>query len=475
MKFRIHFIAGFFLLGFFSFVGFCENSFAAPPELASLEKTPLPRIHIPEIEKKTLKGGLRLLLLSDDETPVVQGTFYIRTGSLYEPADHLGLAMVTGQLLRMGGTKKLPPEAFNEALANLGAEVQSSIDREYGVVTFKCLKEDLPTVLSLVFQMLREPAFDEQRLQLVKRQLAEKLRRENDDPDEIARREFPKLIYGRDNPWARTPTVQSLSSISREDVEAFYRRFYYPDRMILAMAGDFLEKKVIQEIEQAVQGWGKAPEPLPRVPELEKTWDTGVYFIQKNIDQATLLLGHFGERRFNPDKFALILLNDILGGDVMGSRLGKRIRSTLGLAYGVYSHFGLQTDYGIFYVFAQTKAVSAKQVLQEIRDILTEVAKGDGLTEDELEEHKQEVVNSLFSQYEPRSMFVMEEARFEYLGYPPNYLKIFRDKIQKVSLADLQRVARKYLQPGKLKILFVGDVNKTGEIPDAQVLPLETF
>jgi zinc protease len=475
MKLRINSILIIFLFGFFSSLGFCKNSLGAPPIVNQLEKTPLPRIHMPAIQKETLDNGLRLLLLPDDETPVVEGTFYIRTGAIYEPADRLGLAMITGELLRIGGTKQLPPDAFDEALANLGAEVNSSIDREYGVVTFKCLAEDLPQVLSLVFQMLREPAFDSQRLALAKLQAVEKLRRENDQPDDIAQREFPKLIYGRDNPWARAPTTQTISAISREEVEAFYRRFYHPDRMILAMAGDFSKKQLTDEIQKATQDWSKASEPLPTVPEMQRNWGEGTYLIQKNFDQATLILGHYGERRFNPDKYALILLNDILGGDVLGSRLGKQIRSSLGLAYGVYSNFGLQTDYGIFYIFAQTKAVSTQQVLKEIHSILTEVAGAKTLTEDELEEHKQSVVNSLYSQYEPRSRFVMEEARFEYLGYPPNYLSIFRDKIQQVSLKDLQRVAQKYLHPGSLKVLVVGAAKKTGEIPGAQILPLEIF
>jgi zinc protease len=245
--------------------------------------------------------------------------------------------------------------------------------------------------------------------------------------------------------------------------------------MILAVAGDFSKKPLVDEIQKATQGWPKASEPLPTVPKMEQSWEEGTYFIQKNFDQATIVMGHYGERRFNPDKFALILLNDILGGDVLGSRLGRQIRSSLGLAYGVYSNFGLQTDYGIFYIFAQTKAASTQQVLKEIRAILTEVAEAKTLTQDELEEHKQSVVNSLYAQYEPRSRFVMEEARFEYLGYPPNYLKIFREKIQKVTLKDLQRVAKKYLRPGSLKVLVVGDVKKTGEISGAQPLPLESF
>ncbi|MDX1386319.1 MAG: insulinase family protein, partial [bacterium] len=206
---------------------------------------------------------------------------------------------------------------------------------------------------------------------------------------------------------------------------------------------------------------------------VKKTFESGVYLAPKNIDQTTLLVGHFGEKRFNPDKYALLLLNDIMGGNVMSSRLGRRIRSTLGLSYGIYSRFGLSTDYGVFYVFAQTKGPATQQVLSEIRRILKEISTGETLTEAELEEHKKSVVNSLFAEYEPKFNFVKDEARFEYFGYPPNYLEYFRKKIQKVSLAQLRRVAKKYLRPDALKVLVVGDEGKIGQLQGVQKLSLE--
>jgi zinc protease len=456
-----------------TFILFPSGTFGAPPIVKELESASSPDINVPHIEKKTLQNGFRVLMLPQNGIPMVRGYFFIRTGSVYEDPNHLGLANLTGQLLRTGGTKKLTSAQFNEALASIGAEVQAGINNEYGFVSFKCLSEDLPRVLDLIFQMLHAPAFEEKKLELIKSQMLESLRRQNDQPSEIGMREFPKLIYGKNSIWSRTPTMVSVRSLTRTDVEKFYKRFYYPNNMILAIAGDFSPKSLEKELNLHLKDWEKSPLPVPKLPPVKKTMEAGTFLAAKNIDQTTILVGHFGEKRFNPDKYALLLLNDILGGDVMSSRLGRRIRSTLGLSYGIYSRFGLSTDYGVFYVFAQTKGPATKQVISEIKKILTEISTGKTLTKEELEEHKKSVVNSLYAEYEPKFNFVKDEARFEYFGYPPNYLEYFRKKIQGVKLSQVRRAARKYLHPEALKVLIVGDEAKIGTLQGAKRISLE--
>ncbi|MDL1872372.1 insulinase family protein, partial [Deltaproteobacteria bacterium PRO3] len=216
----------------------------------------------------------------------------------------------------------------------------------------------------------------------------------------------------------------------------------------------------------------KATEPLPVPAPVEKRFSAGQTLIPKSADQATLLLGHFGDKRFNPDKFALMLLNDILGGEALVSRLGKRVRSTLGLAYGIYSRFGLETDYGVFYIMAQTQAKNAKRVLAESRRILEEIRRPGSVTQAELDFYKQSLLNSLYSEYEPRYNFAKDEARFAYYGYPPNYLELFRQNIEKVTLEDIQRVAEQYLKPEALQVLVVGDPKKIGPMPGARVMSI---
>ncbi len=467
-----HSIKNRLLLAVFSLFFLIPVMARSEPAWEALEKTPLPQIHVPPIDRTTLPNGLQVLMLQDSELPVVRGFLYVRTGSIYEPGDKLGLAAMTGELIRDGGTKHHTPEAVEAELASVGAEIDSDIGREYGLISFKCLKEDLPKVLGLVFEMLREPAFDPRKLELVRLQLLEALRRQNDDPAKTASREFPKLIYGKDNVWARSPSPESIKALTREDVEGFYKKYFFPDRLILALSGDFQEKPVLHTLEELTQGWAKATEPLPVIPPLEKHFSSGITLIPKQADQSTIMLGHFGDKRFNPDKYALLLFNDILGGESLVSRLGKQVRSTLGLAYGIYSRFGLETDYGIFSIMAQTQAKNSKQVLAESRRILAETRRPDSITEAELDFFKQSLLNSLYSEYEPKYNFAKDEARFTYLGYPPNYLETFRQNIEKVTLEDIRRVAQKYFNPDALQILVVGDPKAIGPLPGAKVQSL---
>lgn len=445
---------------------------AADAALADLEKTPLPKMSIPEIRRVTLPGGMRVLLLHDDELPVVRGYLYIRTGSVYEPADKIGLAELTGAMLRAGGTKKNSADAVDETLANMAAEVNSEIGREFGLVTFRSLREDLPAVLDLVMEMLKEPAFDPKKFELKRLQMLEQIRRQNDNPMDIANREFPKRIYGPDNIWARTPTAATLQAVSVADLEAFRARYFHPSRMVLALSGDFKEKETLKLLEKLAANWGPEPGPLPELPQAKKEFKDGVYLVPKTTDQATVFLGHWGDKRFNDDKYALLLLNEILGGDPLTSRLGNRIRSSLGLVYGIYSRFGLATDYGIFSIMAQTKSKSTRQVIDETTALLQDLVKDGSLKPEEVDFYKSSLLNSLFAEYEPKYNFAKDEARFDYFGYPPNYLELFRDKVQAVTLKDLQRVAKKYLKPDALTVLVVGNPKDIGSLPNAEIVDI---
>jgi len=442
-----------------------------PTSLSQLENTSLPKLTVPEIDRQNMKNGMRLLLLKDDELPVVRGYLYVATGEIYDPADKVGLAELTGALLRSGGTESAKPDRFDEQLADLAAEIDVDMGREYALISFKALKEDLPKVLAMLFDMLRHPAFDPQKLELKRLQMMEALRRQNDNPMDIAGREFPKQIYGADNVWSRTPTPESVKSITRDDIANFYRRFFYPDRMVFAFSGDFSDAELVMTLDQLTTGWPKAPEKLPEIAPVKPEFREAVVLIPKSADQSTIFVGHLGDKRFNPDKYALLLLNEILGGDALTSRLGKRIRSSLGLVYGIFSRFGLATDYGVFSVIAQTQAKNTAKVIEETRDQLSGILSQD-IGDEELKFYKNSLLNSLYAEYEPKYNFARDEGRFEFLDYPPNYLQLFREKIELVSVADLQRVAKKYLHPDQLQVLVVGDPKQIGALPNAQILDI---
>lgn len=452
---------------------FTDSLHAEIEKIKSLENKPLPQENFPQIQRQTLQNGLKLLSLQDEEFPVVRGFIYVRVGSIYEPADKLGMTEMMGELLRSGGTQKTSAAKMDELLDFLGAEVSIDFDREAGKINFVCLKEDFPQVLKLVFEMMKEPAFAQEKVELTRLKMLEALRRQNDEPASIGKREFTKLQYGQNNIWSRTPTVASVKSITRQDLTEYHQKYFGPNRVIIGLSGDFSLDVARKLIEKESRDWNPIKTALPKIEKLEKKWPAQKLIFNKKTDQTTIFMGHYGDRRTNPDKFALLVMNSILGGDLWTSRLGKRIRSTLGLSYGIYSSYDLQTDHGLFSIFAQTKVASTLEVIEETQKILKEIAQGKSLTQAELDLHKESILNSLYSEYDPPYNFLKNEVRFEYFGYPPYYLQIFREKISQVKLEDVQRVASQYLRPEKISILIVGDKTKLTNFSKYQVKELQ--
>ncbi len=461
-----------FLL-FLCSVFFATEIQAQESVIQSLESKPLAQEKFPKIHRQSLENGIKLLALQDDEFPVVRGFIYVKVGSIYEPTDKVGLSEMMGELLRSGGTKATSSTEMDERLDFLGAKVATDFDREAGKVFFTCLKEDFPQVLQLVFQMLKEPAFEKDKVELTRLKMLEALRRQNDEPAQIAKRQFAKMLYGPNNIWSRTPTQSSIKKITQKDLIDFHQRFFGPNRIIMGLSGDFSLEEATQQIKKANKDWIPIKRPLPKLPVLEKKWLSQKVIFNKKTDQTTIIMGHYGDKRFNSDKFALLVMNSILGGDLWTSRLGKQIRSTLGLSYGIYSDFGLQTDYGLFRILVQTKVVSTQQVIEETQKILEEIAKGESFNEAELDLHKESILNSLYSEYDPPYNYLKDEVRFEYLGYPPDYLKVFRQNISQVKLEDIERVAKQYLKPEKISIVIIGDQDQLKNMSDFEFKELE--
>jgi predicted Zn-dependent peptidase len=269
-----------------------------------------------------------------------------------------------------------------------------------------------------------------------------------------------------------------LNAVGRDDLIRFHSQFYHPDRMILAASGDFKKADLMKFIEAATLGWPKASGALPEIVPVNKEEKAGVSVIEHKGVQSTVLVGQFGHKRSNPDKFALILMNYILGGDIFSSRLGEEIRSSRGLAYSIFSHFGLDTDYGLFFVLAQRSETTGEVVgliEKEIRDFY----EGKGFTQSSLDFAKEAILNQMMGDWEPRFNYVKERARLGFFGYPENYLEIYRAKLKAVTLDQVKDVAHRYLFPDRLQILAVGDGEVIGpqlkRFGEVKKIPLESF
>ena len=230
-----------------------------PKHYTDLEFKPVGEIELPKYERYQLDNGMIVYLMENHELPLVSGSALIHTGSRLEPADEVGLAELTGAVMRTGGTEQHSPSQLNQMLEQRAASVETNISDTAGSAGFEALSEDVDTVFGLFAEVLKQPAFTEDQLELAKTQMNGAIARRNDSPDDIAQREFKKLLYGENSPYARIPEYSSLNNIEREDLVNFYQKYYYPNNMILGIEGDFDSAQMKALIEKTFASWKANP------------------------------------------------------------------------------------------------------------------------------------------------------------------------------------------------------------------------
>ncbi|HEY9795418.1 MAG TPA: pitrilysin family protein, partial [Leptolyngbyaceae cyanobacterium] len=312
---------------------------ATAKHYTELEFAPLPEIQIPAYTRYKLDNGMVVYLMEDHELPLVSGTALIRTGDRLEPVDKVGLAGLVGEVMRTGGTTKHSGDELNQLLEQRAASVETSISTAAGSGSFSALSEDVDTVFDLFAEVMQKPVFAPEKLELAKRQEAGQIARRNDDPNDIAGREFQKLIYGDKSPYARTVEYQTLNNISREDLVAFYKKYFHPEDMILGIIGDFDSATMRSRIQEKFGDWKPASrQEMPPVPSVSQSKQGGVFFVnQPQLTQSYVQMGHLGGQFNSPDYAALDVLNQVMNG--FGGRLFNEVRSRQGLAYSVYGYW----------------------------------------------------------------------------------------------------------------------------------------
>lgn len=421
---------------------------------------------IPKSERVTLSNGMVVYLLEDHELPLVNVTAYIRTGSIYEPEELAGLAGITGAVLRSGGTVSLSPEELDAELEFMASGVESGIGDDLGNVSMYTLKKNLDRTMSLFAEVIIAPAFSDARFELARKNTLEAIRRQNDDPKGIAGREIRRSLYAG-HPLGRVATSETVQRIGRDDMIAFYKRFYRPQGMILAVSGDFDSAEMKSRLEKLFGGWRPAGEPLPAVAEPLPTPRREVLFAQKQVSQSVVRMGHLGVEKNNPDQYAIRVMDYILGGGFT-SRLTQEIRSNQGLAYHAGSRFDIGRRFpGLFIAETETKAASTARAISLMDEIIAGMTKEPVSTE-ELLLAKESIINSFIFGFAKADSVVNQQARLEFYGFPDGYLESFRANIARVTRDDVLRVSRKYLRPDLLSVMVVGDGKKFDK-------PLTTF
>ncbi len=410
-----------------------------------------------EVKKIVLANGLSLYLYPDRALPVFNVQAAVRTGEIYEPPDKAGLSRLCGTVMRTGGTKTLTPDSLNAELEYMAGSVETSIGTEQGSANLNVLAKDIDRGLEILADVLMNPAFRQEKLDLAKDQIKEQIRRRNDQPGSILFREFTSRIYGG-HPYGRVLEWETVKKLTREDLQDWHRTYFAPNNVLLGISGDFDPDGVVEKIKKVFAKWEKKNIRFPDIPKVAGQPNPGIYVIDKpSLNQTNITMGHLGVDFTNPDIYAIQVMNYTLGGGGFTSRLTSRVRSDLGLAYSVNSQFNTGSrDLGTFAASCQTKTETTHKAASEMMNVIKKMREAP-VTEEELKTAKDSYINRFVFQFTSAPAVVGQLMGLDYFGRDPNFYRDYLDNVRKVTAEDVFRVAKTYLKPENLTMVVVGN------------------
>lgn len=411
----------------------------------------------PEPTEATLSNGIKVFLMEDHTLPLIQGVAYVDAPSLLEPDDKVGLASMTAALLREGGAGGRSPDEIDQTLETLAASVEASpVGDILAAVAFDTLADNLDEVLPIWRDVLVSPDFDAERLEVRRQRMLESIRRVVDDPVQLGVREFFARVAAN-HPSGRYPTQETVNAIAREDLQAFYDRWYGPSVTTVAVTGDFDTQEMIARLEETLGSWEHDTAEHPEIPLLDTTPERVVYHAPKDIAQSVILVGHPAVVTYTPAYNDLVVANHILGAGGFTSRLFDEIRSRQGLAYATGSSLTEGIAYpGTFFAYAITRADATAQTLAlmlgEIQELIQE-----GATEEETHHARQTLLNQSLFRFTSPAAVNERAARVALLDLEPGYYERYLENLQEITAEDVSAAAASELRPEDFVILVVGN------------------
>lgn len=417
----------------------------------------------PEVETFTTENGITFYLVEDTELPVINVNARVRTGGVLIPNEKAGLASITGTVMRSGGTEKYPADSLNALLENRAASIETNIGFTSGNAGMDVLKEDFDDLLPVFIDVLTNPKFPEEKIELAKTQQKSSISRRNDDTQQIGIREFERVIYGKDSRYARNTEYETLNNISREDLVHFHDEHYSAENMMVGVVGDFDADEMKEKLREAFSELEAGNKTELSFPEVDYEPKSSINIAEKSdVNQSFVMLGHIGGMRDNPDYAKVQVMNRVLSGGFSG-RLMQVVRTEMGLAYSVFGQYGMNSFYpGMFYAGVMTKSSTTAEAIDAIIKQV-ERLQDEAITEKELQDVKDQILNSSVFEYDSYEEVLSERMSNDYRGLPEDAYEQYIEEVQATTIEDVQEVAQKYLDPDNLQILVVGNKEEIGD------------
>lgn len=425
------------------------------PELDSFQK--------PEVETFTASNGVKFFLVEDHELPLINMSANIRTGGVQVPNKKAGLASITGTVMRSGGTKNISSDSLNTLLEDKAASIETGIGFSSGGAGMDVLKEDFNTLLPVFIDVLTNPAFPKEKIELAKKQQKSGISRRNDDSQQIGVREFRRLIYGKNSVYGRNTEYASINNISREDLVQFHNNNYVGENMMIGVVGDFDASEMKRKLRNAFGNIPGGQENNLNFSDVNYQPTSSVNFISKSdVNQAQIVMGHIGGMRDNPDYAHIQVLNRVLSGGFSG-RIMQVLRTEKGLAYSPGGSYSMNSFYpGIFYVTIKTKSKTTAEAIDAAKKEI-ERLQNEPISKEELGDTKDKILNSSVFKYDSYEGVLSQQMSYDYRGLPSDAYSQYIEGVKSTTVQDVQDAAQKYFNPDNLQIVVVGNKDEIGD------------
>ncbi len=416
---------------------------------------PPPRLPEIRVGQGSLGPGPAWFWVEDHDVPLVRLYLAVRAGEVYDPPDKAGLARVASLAWRTGGAGDLSPEAFDQALESRGMELELRLGRDKGWISLTVLPDDLDRGLDLLARLLWNPAFRADRVDWARAQVAEGLRREEDDPQSLAFREMRRALF-RGHPRGQTPDEGSVARISREDVVALHRRLVRAGAWTVGAVGDFDPDRLGRRLAELLGGLPRDGGAFPRLPAPEEPAPVAVV-VPRPLPQATVVWARLGPERTAPDFGPMEVCDHLLGAGGFGSRLVREIRSNRGLAYSVGSFYQALPAFGVLGAYGLTKTETVGQVVDLMAAEVRRLA--DTLSPAEVAEARRSLVTRYVFRYDDPANLVRDRMGNLLDGLPLDLGDRYPETVAAVTVESARRAARTHLDPSRGVWVLVGDLD----------------
>lgn len=414
-----------------------------------------PSFGLPLVKRTVLDNGLVLLVSEEHSLPFVSMLLLVKAGSKDDPPGQEGVADLTASALLLGAAGRRV-EQINEDLDYMGASLNAGANRDFTTVGLRVLTKDIKRAFPILMDVLAKPTFPANELKNEVSRILGAIRSQEDEPGVVAQKAFERTLY-MNGPYGHLPegTKESVEKLDREKVIRFHRSHYHPGNAILVVVGDIDERTTRDYLIPALQRWPKKAASYTaaqnRFVEEKK-----IVRINKPLSQSNILIGNPAMHRENPDYYAAVVLNHILGGGGLRSRLMKDIRIEKGLAYSVDSGFDAGKLAGSFQISLQTKRESTEEAITAVMSNIERI-RNELVSEQELADAKSYLVGSFPQKLSNQSMIASFFSQVEYYGLGLRYPEEYPGLINSISREDVLRVARTYLLPDRFVTVVVGN------------------